>query len=198
MKTQALAIANLARSIDFNAKLPHQVFTEEYAEVYVTDWRTLIHPDAVKIFKVLMEQEGSSFVVLGRFDRPKNESQNWQDDIFLISTSTEPDAYRSFLTRQWTEYGHGRATSETREPWPPFAGRIGACSDMGTWCMYGELRAEIAVLGSKVRLTTEAEKLLHSEFGIQRLVDALRGDIREPANEHSKRWQAILRSAYLP
>ena len=96
----------------------------------MTDWWALIHRDAVKIFKVLMEQEESSLVVLGRFDRPKNESQDWWDDVFFISTSTEPDAYHSFLTRYWTEYGHGRATSEMREPWPPFAGRIGACSDL--------------------------------------------------------------------
>ena len=122
METQAQAIANLARGIDIHARLPRRVFTEKYADAYVTDWRALIQRDAVKMFKVLMEQEGASLVVLGRFDRPRNESQDWRDDVFFISTSTEPDAYHSFLTRNWTEYGQGRATSEMQEPWPPFAG----------------------------------------------------------------------------
>jgi hypothetical protein len=69
-ESQTNAIANLARGIDLDARLPHRVFTEKHAEVYVTDWRALIHRSAVKISKVLMEHEGSSVVVLGRFDRP--------------------------------------------------------------------------------------------------------------------------------
>ena len=198
-QAQARAIVNLAGSIDFDAKLPHRVLTGKYAEVYVTDWQALIHRDAVKISKVLMQQEGSSVVVLGRFDRPKNESQDWRDDVFFISTSTEPEDYHSFLTRNWTEYGRGFATSEMRQPWPPFAGRIGACSDLGTWCVYGELRAEIAVLGFRVCPTEQQAASLYDKFHIEKLADALKRNtfFGDPGNEYSKRQRAIFRSAYL-
>jgi len=198
-ESQTDATANLARSIAVDARLPHRVFTEQYAEVYVTDWRALIRHDAVKIFKLLIEQEGSSVVVLGRFDRPNKESRDWRDDVFFVTTSTEPDAYRSFLTRYWAEYGHGRATSEMREPWQPFAGRIGACSDLGTWCMYGELCAEIAVLGFRVRPPEQQAARLYNKFHIEKLGDALKRDtfFGDPGNEYSERQRAILRSAYL-
>src|ERR1700740_1917064 len=143
-----------------------------------------------------MQQEGSSIVALGRFDRPKKESQDWRDDVFFVSPSTKTDEYTSFLTRNWAEFGQQRATPDMREPWRAFAGRIGACSNLGTWCMYGQMDAEIAVLGSKARLTAEVEERLHSEFRIERLVDALKRDtfFGEPGNEYSKRQTAILRS----
>lgn len=199
-ESQTDAIANLARSIDLDARLPYRVFTEKYAEVYVTDWRALIHRSAVKISKVLMEHEGSSVVVLGRFDRPKQESPDWRDDVFFMSPSTEESEYHAFLTRNWGVYGTPRATPEMLQPWPPFAGRIGACSDLGTWCMYGELCAEIVVLGFKVSSTEQQAARLYNDFHIEKLADALKRDTfwGDPGNEHSERGRAILRSAYHP
>jgi hypothetical protein len=108
------------------------VFTEKYTEVNVTDWRSLIHRSAVNIFKALMEYEEASVVVLGRFDRPKQESPDWRDDVFFMSLSTEEGEHHAFLTRNWGVYGTPRATPEMLQPGPPFAGRIGACSDLGT------------------------------------------------------------------
>jgi hypothetical protein len=198
-ESQADAIANLARSINFDARLPHRVFTEKYAEVYVADWRYLIHRLTVNVSKVLMEQEGSSVVALGRFDKPRTGPQDWREDVFFISTSTEPDDYQSFLRRNLAEFAPNRATPETREPWV-FAQRIGACSDLGTWCVYGELCAEIAVLGFRARLSDLQAARLYNEFHIEKLADALKRDtfFGDPGNEHSERQRAILRSAYLP
>jgi len=194
------AVSNLARCVNVDARLPDRVFTEGYADVYVMDFLNLFHWTAVELCKALMQQEGSSIVALGRFDRPKKETEDWRDDVFSVSPSTKGDDYMTFQTRNWVEFAQQRATPDMREPWRVFAERIGACSNLGTWCIYGELTAEIAMLGSNIRLTPEVEKRLHSEFGIQRLVDALKRDTfcGEPGNEHSKRWRAILRSAYLP
>ncbi len=200
IESQTDAIANLARSIDLDARLPQRVFTEKYAEVYVTDWQALIHRSAVKISKVLMEHEGSSVAVLGRFDRPKQESPDWRDDVFFMSPSTEEGEYDAFLTRNWGVYGTPRATPEMLQPWPPFAGRIGACSDLGTWCMYGELCVEIAVLGFKVSPIEQQAARLYHDFHIEKLADALKRDtfFGDPGNEYSERQRAILRSAYRP
>jgi hypothetical protein len=194
------AISNLAGCVNLDARLPDRVFTAGYADVYVMDFLNLFHWTAVELCKALVQQEGSSIVALGRFDRPKKESQDWRDDVIIVSPSTTGDDYVAFLTRNFLEFAQQRATPDMREPWRVFAERIGVCSNLGTWCIYGQMDAEIAVLGSKVRLTAEVEKRFHSEFGIRRLVDAMKRDTfcGEPGNEHSRRWRATLRSAYLP
>jgi len=194
------AISNLARCVNLDAKLPDQVFTAGYADVYVMDFLNLFHWKAVELCKALMQQEGSTIVALARFDRPKKESQDWRDDVFFVSPSTKGDDYMEFLKRNWAEFGQLRATPDMREPWMVFAERVGACSNLGIWCIYGQMTAEIAMLGSNLRLTTEVEERLHSEFGVERLLDALKRDTfcGEPGNQHSRRWRAILRSAYLP
>jgi len=199
LESQADAVANLARSVDLDARLPHRVFTEKYAEVYVTDWRALIHRSTVEISKALIELEGSSVVALGRLDRPRTGPQDWREDVFFISAATQPDKYHSFLRRNSAEFGLKRETPETREPWA-FAQRIGVCSDLGTWCMYGELCAEIAVLGFRVRPTEQQAAKLYDDFHIEKLTDALKRDtfFGDPGNEHSERQRAILHSAYLP
>ncbi len=196
--SRTAAVANLARSINLDAKLPHCVFTEEYAEVYVTDWAALIHRTTVKIAKVLMELEGASVVAFARLDRPRTGPQDWREDAFFLSTATEPDEYHSFLRRNLPEFGLKREPPETREPWA-FAQRIGACSDRGTWCIYGELCAEIAVLGFRVRPTEQQAAMLYDDFYIEKLADALKRDtfFGDPGNEYSERQRAILASAYL-
>jgi len=198
-QAQARATANLAQSLDINARLPHQVFTRRYSVVYAFDPLLLIDRRAVELFKILIKQEGASVAVLGRFDRPKKESPDWRSDLFLISASTEAGDYMSFLTRYSAEYGHGSATPDMQEPWRIFAERIGACSDLGTWCVYGEKYMEIGLLVCDIGLTTQLEEKLYSEFRVERLANALKRDtfFGEPGNEYSKQQRAILRSAYL-
>jgi hypothetical protein len=84
-------------------------------------------------------------------------------------------------------------------PWLIFAERIGACSDLGSWCIYGEKFAEIAVLGFKEPPGAILQKRLQTDFGIEKLVDALGREtfFGEPGNEYSKAQRAILRSAYI-
>jgi hypothetical protein len=76
----------------------------------------------------------------------------------------------------------------------------GLGSDLGTWCMYGELCAEITVLGFKVSPTEQQAARLYNDFHIEKLADALKRDtfFGDPGDEHSERQRAILRSAYLP
>src|ERR1700740_2843751 len=119
------AISNLAGSLDLDARLPDRVFTASYADVYAMDFLNLFHWKSVELCKELMQQEGSSIVALGRFDRPKKESQDWRDDVFFVSPSTKGDDYWSFLSRNMLELRHLHATPEMREPWRVFAGRIG-------------------------------------------------------------------------
>lgn len=198
-KAQIRAMDNLVHSIDISARLPRRVFSEKYAEIYVMDWRNLIHRTAVNISRVLMEDEGSSVVVIGRFDRPNEEPQDWRQDAFFVSASTEPEEYHSFITRNLASYGLSHAPPEIRQPWGPYAQRIGASSDLGTWSIYGEMCAEIAVLGFKVRTTDRQEETLFRKFRIEKLASALKRDtfFGEPDNEYSKRQRSILRSEYL-
>lgn len=198
-RSQLEALDNLARSIDVDARLPSGVFTRKFEEVYAMDFRHLKYPAAVEIFKLLMKEEGSSVVVLGRFDRPKKESQDWRDDVFFVSPTTQVDEYMTFLNRYRAEYGNRRATPEMREPWHVFAERIGVCSNLGKWCIYGQMTAEIAVLGSDMKPTIKLEEQLYSEFRIEKLAEALKRDtfFGEPGNEYSTKQRAILRSAYL-
>jgi hypothetical protein len=65
--------------------------------------------------------------------------------------------------------------------------------------MYGELCAEIAVLGFRARLSEQQAARLYVEFRIEKLADALKRDtfFGDPGNEYSERQRAILRSEYL-
>jgi hypothetical protein len=65
--------------------------------------------------------------------------------------------------------------------------------------MYGELCAEIAVLGFRARPTEQQAARLYDKFHIEKLANALERNtfFGEPGNEYSKRQRAILRSAYL-
>jgi hypothetical protein len=66
--------------------------------------------------------------------------------------------------------------------------------------MYGELCAEIAVLGFKASQTEQQAARLYKNFYIEKLADALKRDtfFGEPGTEYSERQRAILRFAYLP
>jgi len=65
--------------------------------------------------------------------------------------------------------------------------------------MYGELCAEIAVLGFRVCPTEQQAATLYDKFHIEKLADALKRDtfFGDPGNAYSERQRAILRSAYL-
>ena len=185
--------------MDLLAKLPFRVFSPDYPDAYVMDFERLVHLNTVDLLKALMVLEGSSLVAVAWFEDPVKETRNWRDDVFFVSASTAADDYWSFITRNVVEFGQNRATSEMRAPWLIFAERIGACSNLGTWCIYGEKFAEIALLGIKRTTALSLPNELQTKFGIERLADALKREtfFCEPGNEYSKEQRAILRSAYL-
>lgn len=76
---------------------------------------------------------------------------------------------------------------------------IGACSDVGGWCIFQQRDAEIALLGFERRPEISFEKVMYSEFRIVRLADALQQDFfyGDPNNAYSKNQRAILAANYL-
>jgi hypothetical protein len=196
---QQQAIRNLAVSIDLSATLPHRVFAAGYSDFYVMDFERLVRQSTVDLMKELIRFEKSDTVAIARFEEVEKDARDGCNDVFFLTPSTEVDVYWSFVRRNVAEFGKGSATPGMRAPWLIFAERIGACSNLGTWCIYGQKFAEIAVLGFKEKPSALLEKRLHSEFGIEKLADALkRGTFfGDPGNEHSKQQRAILRSAHL-
>jgi hypothetical protein len=129
----------------------------------------------------------------------QGQTKDWREDVFFVSADTDDDAYSTFMRRNWSEYGQRKNTRAMRPPWQIYAEIVGACSDLGGWYIYGDKFAEIALLGFVDNPGVFLEKTLFSEFGTEKLADALQRDtfFGEPGNEHSKRQRSILRSAYL-
>jgi hypothetical protein len=86
-----------------------------------------------------------------------------------------------------------------RPPWLAFAEIVGACSEIGSWYIYCEKFAEIALLGFCERPAVFLEKRLVTEFSIEKLADALNRTsfLGYAESEGSKRLRDMLRAAYL-
>jgi hypothetical protein len=200
------AISNLGSGLRKGARIPQRVLSEDYKEMYVTDFRRIFSPDVVNLLKVLMQVEGGSTVAVACFQQskvatPERQGQglDWRDDVFFVSDETDEHAYSSFIRRNWSEYGDLKATLEMRPPWLVFAEIVGACSDTGGWYLYCDRFAEVALLGFREKPGVFLENRLIADFSIQRLADALAKSafLGYTENEGSKRLRDMLRSAYL-
>jgi hypothetical protein len=161
------------------------------------DFERMVRANTIDMLRTLMQIEDSSIVAVAKIKEIGKETHNWRDDVFFISQSTSTDAYGAFINRNIMEFARRSAVDDMPAPWVIFAERLGACSDVGTWCIYGQKFAEIALLGFRKNPGAFAEKRLHSNF--ERLADALKRDtfFGDPGNEYSKQQRALLRSAYL-
>lgn len=202
----ARAIANLASGLHGTARIPQRVFDERYKEIYVTDFRCIFSQDSIGVFKWLMETEGARTVAVACFQQSRvsvperqGRAMDWRDDVFFVSADTDLSTYQAFIRRNWLEYGRREATLEMRPPWLVFGEVLGACSDVGSWYMYCEKFAEIALLGFAKRPDVFSEKRLLNEFRIERLADALNKNdfLGYTGNEGTKRLRDKLRIAYL-
>ena len=198
-ESQRRAIQNLTLSVDLVAKIPFRVFASDYSDVHVMDFERLVRQNTADLLRALIELEGASVAAVARFEEIGKETQDWRDDVFFVSGSTNTDEYWAFIRRNAVEFGQKRATPDMRAPWLIFAERIGSCSDVGNWCIYGEKFAEIALLGFRRGAGISLPNNLLTDFGIERLSEALERDtfFGEPGNEYSKEQRAILRSAYM-
>jgi hypothetical protein len=201
------AVKNLAAGIDSAVRIPHRVFSPPYKEIYVMDGNRLLSQGAVKLLKALIELEHAHIVAVACLQQstvvsPEQQGQKkeWEEDVYFVSAATSDEAYSSFLRRNWSEYGQRTATHSMRSPWLIFAEIVCACSELGGWYMYSDKFAEITLLAFSDNPGVFIEKRLLSDFGIEKLADALRRDtfFGDPGNEYSKRQRAILRAAYLP
>lgn len=191
------ALANLRSGIDISVSLPDRVLAAEYTSMYAMDYNRLLNSLTVDIFKLLMQSDNSTVVAMANFKEVAKEFQSW-NDVFIVDLGSTADEYVAFIKRNSVEFAKAQETPAMRAPWLIFAEKIGACSDVGSWCIYGEKFSEIAILGCKNRLSLSMEaKLL--EFGIEQLVDAISRDsfYGEAGNDCSDKKRALLRSAYL-
>jgi hypothetical protein len=195
---QERAMQNLADGLRLSAKLPHRVLAPQYVDTYVTEFDVLLRQNVVELFKALMRSEGSATVLVAAFN-PADESKRWYDDYVFVTAATNADMYGSFLKRNVVEFGQGRATPEMRPPWLIFAERIGACSESGAWCVYGEKCAEIALLSFKERPSALLERRLYLDFQVERLAEALKRPtfFGDPRSDYSRKQRAILQEAYV-
>jgi len=198
-KVQTKAICNLSDSVDLAVEIPHRVLAADYHEIFVMDYQRLLREDTVDLLKVLLKFEGSTTGVIAHFAEIGRETPDWQDDVFFVTPSTEAGAYWSFVRRNIVEYGQKSAPRDMRVPWWICAEKLGACSDLGSWCIYGQRHAEIAILGFKQRPGELLEKKLYIDFRIERLANALKRDtfFGDPGNDYSKRQRLILQASYL-
>jgi hypothetical protein len=203
---QMQAVRNLASGIYSSARIPDRVFAPQYKEIYAMDFGRLFSEDTVKLLKSLMVVEHAHTAAVACFQQstvamPEQQGQtkDWREDVFFVSADTADEAYSSFLRRNWSEYGQRQATQAMLPPWLIYAEIVGACSDLGGWYIYSDKFAEIALLGFMDNPGVFLERKLLSEFGIEKLADALQRDtfFGDPGNEYSKRQRSILRSAYL-
>jgi hypothetical protein len=202
-ETQRCAVENLASAIIPDARIPQRVFVQEYKYTYVMDFLQLKMKNTANIFHALMQYEGSENVVIACFLQARSiydngDPPNWRDDLFFISPETEPDAYFTFIRRNRSEYLNRSRGSSVQPPWSVVAEILGASSDRGSWCVFGQMDADIALIGFKQRPGAFEEKI-YSRFRIRRLVDALDDDpfygVR--VNERFKKWRAIMAENYL-
>jgi hypothetical protein len=204
---QVQAVRKLAAGVNSSARIPDRVFAAQYNEVYAMEFGRLFSQDTVKLLKSLMVLERAHIVAAACFQQStvampaqQGQTRDWRDDVFFVSADTPDEAYSLFLRRNWSEYGQRKATPAMFPPWLIYAEIVGACSDLGGWYIYSDKFAEIALLGFVDSPGVFLERKLLSEFGIEKLADALKRDtfFGDPGNEYSKQQRAILRAAYLP
>ena len=168
------------------------------------DFGRLFSEPTAKLLKSLTVVEHAHTAAVACFQLSKiavqeqqGQTKDWREDVFFVSADTADKAYSSFMKRNWSERGQQKATFP---PWLIYAEIVGACSDLGSWYLYGDKFAEIALLGFMDNPGVFLERKLLSEFGIEKLADALKRDtfFGDPGNEYSKQQRAILRAAYLP
>jgi hypothetical protein len=199
MEAQSEAILNLRAGINISVSLPERLLLADYTAVYVMDFERLLHPRAIDMFKALIWQEKATVAAVGKLKEVGKETQGWLDDFFFVNQATANGDYEAFVYQNIMEFAKKHETPAMSAPWAIFAERIGASSDIGSWCIYGEKFAEIAILAFKQTPDPPLEKKLHIDFGVERLVEALKRDtfFGDPGNEYSEKQRGILRSAYL-
>jgi hypothetical protein len=185
--------------LDTSVSLPGRVLDARYESIFVMEFDRLIHSCTVDMLKALIRWEGSALVALAKLKEIGSEPQDGQNDFFFVNLATATDTYEVFIKRNVRKFAQQRETAALTAPWLIFAETIGACSDLGSWCIYGEKFAEIAIVGFKQSPDLFFEKRLNSDFGIEKLADALKRDtfFGDAGNEFSKEQRSKLRAAYL-
>jgi hypothetical protein len=198
-ESKSQAMRNLVDSVDLTNEIPHRVLALQYTEFYVMDFQRLIRNDTVNLLHTIMRFERSTTTVIATFTEIARTETDWRSNCFFVTESTNPIDYWSFIRANLFEFSQPHPPSNLRAPWWVFAKTIGACSELGTWCIYGDKFAEIALVGFKTNLGDMLAKRLRATFGIERLEDALQRDtfFGEPGNEYSMKRRSTLRGAYI-
>jgi hypothetical protein len=167
------------------------------------DFTTLLVKEAVDLLQLLMDYEKTSVVALACFQQihgraPNDDHASWREDLVFITHETTANQYMvSVLNRNRENYLTGKRVPLCARPWAVVAEILGASSEGGSWVIFAQMDAEIALLGLKMRPDRIFEQLLQSRFGIQKLAASVQAPSGGYKNEAAHRWYASLKSNYL-
>lgn len=190
----------LQRVVVGSLNIPERVFASEFRDVFVMDFAWLIDCRIVSLVKMLMGSEHSDMVVISKLSALDEETSAPENDTFPIDLSTTEDSYTSFLRRNWHEAAQKFAPPGLKRPWMVFARTLAACSEKGSWCLYGDRYAEIALLAFRSDSNPFLTKRLMAEYKCVRLGFALENNwlgLGRPVNEHHRHFCESLRKSYI-
>lgn len=195
------AVQALARSvIDLSVNIPQRVFAADFEDVFVMDFEWLVDRRAIGLVKMLMTYEGSAAVVISKLAELDEKIVAFDEDVFMVAASADDESYSSFVRRNWREASQKSPSPAIRRPWAVFAKRIAACSECGSWCIYGDKYAEIALLAFKGTANIFLTKRLESEFRCVRLRYAFAHHwlgLGKHKSEHAIQYYAALKRSYM-
>lgn len=165
------AYQNLTCSIIYDVRIPERVFSSEFTCIYVMNFQKLMTDDAIDLYHFLMRLEGSANAVLATLNYVDELKRT--DDLLEFEVSTNSEDYQKFLKHDISRNDIS-AQTPVRKPWLIFSETIACCSDVGSWCIYGQRFAEIALVAFKQQPDAFAKKNMLRRFGIENLSDALK------------------------
>jgi hypothetical protein len=197
---QTNALRMLQSTVDVTVKIPERVFAPQFNDVFVMDFGWLVDPKVVGLLKMLMASENSAIVVISKLSELNGKPITLEQDVFVIDRSTSEESYANFLRRNWHEALQKSAPPDIKKPWTVFANMLAACSEKGSWCLYGDRFAEIALLAFRSDPSPFLTRRLKSEFKCVGLAFAFANNwlgLGRPVNDHHRGFCESLRKSYI-
>lgn len=152
----------LRRRLSSNRRFPANVFIGDWATCFFFDADRMFDVEVVDIMKSVLDCEGARCVLLALLD-VEDDAQEQVPREFLFTADTRSSDYHSQLQDSRPGYG-----------WLYELGRFGCVSELGGWCIYGERRAEVAVMAVRGQSLLGALGPMIEALRGLRLEDALR------------------------
>lgn len=132
-----VCLNNTRQGILIHADLPNNVFSDEFTDFYFFDSDFVTSDAFVDFFNCLLLKEGAECGCLCDVSKIGTASEAGQ--CVPVPVDMRARDYRQIISRQ----------RENLEGWAVDLGRVAASSDIGSWCLYCDLMAEIGIVAFK-------------------------------------------------